>query len=243
MTAAPPDFAAPFHGFRGEARAPVPAPRGLTVAVSREAGARGTTVAAKVAEILGWQLFTSETLDYLAHDDTARAQLLADVPADARQWADAHLNYLLRERGLTADSATLPVVRTVLAVAARGHAVIVGRGAGFVLPPATTLHARVVAPLEARVAYMAQHLRLTRREAADEVRARDERRARFLEAALATDSADLTAYDLVVNSDRLGAEAAAQFLGWAARTKQQFAELAEPAANPVLETLDELAGA
>jgi cytidylate kinase len=242
MTAAPPDFA-PFHGFRGDARGPVPAPRGLTVAVSREAGARGTTVAAKVAEILGWQLFTSETLDYLSHDDTARAQLHADLTPDARAWADAHLTHLLRDRGLTADSATLPVVRTVLAVAARGQAVIVGRGAGFVLPAELTLHARVVAPLDARIAYMAQHLRLTRREAADEVRARDERRARFLDAALATDPADLTAYDLVVNSDRLGAEAAAQFLGWAVRTKQQFAELAEPAANPVLGTLDELAGA
>jgi len=101
----------------------------------------------------------------------------------------------------------------------------------------------VVAPLDARIAYMAQHLRLTRREAADEVRARDERRTRFLEAALATDSADLTAYDLVVNTARLGSEGAAQFLGWAARTKQQFAELAEPAATPVLDTLDELAGA
>lgn len=243
MTAAPPDFAAPFHGFRGDARGPVPAPRGLTVAVSREAGARGTTVARRLAEILDWQLFTSETLDYLAHDDTAREQLLADVPADARGWADAHLHYLLRERGLTADPATLPVVRTVLAVAARGAAVIVGRGAGFVLPTATTLHARVIAPLEARVAYMAQHLRLTRPEAAEEVRARDERRARFLEAALATDATDLTAYDLVVNSDRLGAETAAQLLGWAVRTKQQFAELAEPAARPVVDTLDELAGA
>lgn len=239
---APPDFA-PFHGFRGDARGPVPAPRGLTVAVSREAGARGTTVASKVAEILGWQLFTSETLDYLTNDDTARAQLNADLSADARAWADAHLNHLLRDRGLTADSATLPVVRTVLAVAARGQAVIVGRGAGFVLPAASTLHVRVIAPLDARVAYMAQHLRLTLREATEEVRARDERRARFLDAALATDSADLTAYDLVVNSDRLGAESAAQFLGWAVRTKQQFAELAEPAANPVLETLDELAGA
>jgi cytidylate kinase len=243
MTAAPPDFAAPLHGFRGDARAPAPAPRGLTVAVSREAGARGTTVARKLAEILDWQLFTSDTLDYLAHDDTARAQLLADVPADGRAWADAHLNYLLRERGLTADPATLPVVRTVLAVAARGQAVIVGRGAGFVLPAATTLHVRVIAPPDARVAYMAQHLRLTSREAAEEVRARDARRALFLGAALATDAADLTAYDLVVNSDRLGAETAAQFLGWAARTKQQFSELAEPAANPVLDTLDELAGA
>jgi hypothetical protein len=33
-----------------------------------------------------------------------------------------------------------------------------------------------------------------------------------------------------VNSTRLGVEGAAQFIGWAVRTKQQFAELAEPPA-------------
>lgn len=239
MTVADP--AAPLHGFRGDAGAPEPKPRGLTVAISREAGARGTTIARKVAEILDWQLFTSETLDYLTHDDTARAQLLADVTPEGRAWADARLDHLLHARGLAAD--VLPLVRLVLAVAARGSAVIVGRGAGFVLPPETTLHARIVAPPEVRVAYMAQALRLTRPEAAEEVRARDERRARFLDAALALDPADPTAYDVVANSDRLGAEGAAQFLGWAVRTKQMFAELSGPAADPVLGTLDELAGA
>ena len=41
------------------------------------------------------------------------------------------------------------------------------------LPPATTLHVRVVAPLADRVAYMSQWLRLTEDEAAEEVRQRD----------------------------------------------------------------------
>ena len=74
------------------------------------------------------------------------------------------------------------MIRVLLAVAARGDAVIVGRGAGFLLPAESTVHVRVIAPLERRVAYFAQSLRLSREEAAAEVRARDERRAEFLEA-------------------------------------------------------------
>src|SRR4029078_10747538 len=80
----------PVHGFRGDTPTPPPPshPRGLSVAISREAGARGGTIAKKVGELVGWQVFDQETLDYLLQDDTARAQLLAEVPSSARAWAD-----------------------------------------------------------------------------------------------------------------------------------------------------------
>lgn len=241
MSAAPLELTdAPLHGFRGDDAEPPPRPLGLTVAISRQAGARGTTIGRKVAEILSWQVFDHDTLDYLANDDTARAQLLADVPPDSLRWADAQLAHLQNERGLNADGDTLRLVRLVLTVAARGSAVIVGRAAGFLLPRATTVHARVISPLDARVAYMAQELRLTRPEAVEEVRARDERRAAFLDQTLAMDVADPTAYDVVVNSDRLGIEGAAQFVGWAVRTKQMFAELSDA---PSPSVFDELTGA
>jgi cytidylate kinase len=245
MSAPPLDITGvPLHGFRGaEAEQPLTRPRGLTVAISRQAGARGTTIARKIAEILDWQVFDHDTLDYLARDDTARSQLLADIPADAQRWADAQLAHLQRDRGLNVDPDALRLVRLVLTVGARGSAVIVGRAAGFLLPRETTVHARIIAPMDARVAYMAQELRLTRPEAVEEVRARDERRAAFLDRTLALDASDLTAYDVVVNSDRLGVEGAAQFVGWAVRTKQMFAELAEPNSLPARTTLDELTGA
>ena len=59
MSSPPTELAqAPQHGFRGDADAAPPArPRGLTVAISREAGARGTTIARRVADILAWQAF------------------------------------------------------------------------------------------------------------------------------------------------------------------------------------------
>src|SRR5262249_23846128 len=171
----------PLHGFRGDAPATrFAGPKGLTVAISREAGARGASIARKVVELLGWQVFDQEVLDYLMVDETGRGQLLADVPSGAREWADAHLARLQRERRVNTDPDTAALVRLVLMVAARGDVAIVGRGAGFVLPPESTLHVRVVAPFEDRVSYLAQSLRLPREEAAAEVRARDERRAQFL---------------------------------------------------------------
>jgi cytidylate kinase len=195
------------------------------VAISRQAGARGGTLARKLGELLGWQVFDHDTLDYLAQSDTAREQFLAEVPDTARAWADAHLGRVRRKHPATAAPEASAVVHLILMVAARGDAIILGRGAGFLLPRDTTVHARVVAPPDARVAYLAEQLRLTRAEAADEVRARDARRAEFVTRTVGFDPDDPTGYDVVVNSERLGIEPAAQFLGWAVRTKQQFAEL------------------
>lgn len=229
----------PLHGFRGDApTVPATHPRGLTVAISREAGARGTTIARKLGELLGWQVFDQEMIDYLLVDESGREQLLADVPDGARTWAEGRFEQLRREGRVNDDPETGALVRLVLMVAARGDAVIVGRGAGFFLPAESTLSVRVVAPFESRVSYLAQTLRLTREEAAAEVRNRDDRRAMFLSRTLLRQPADPTAYDVLVNSTRLGVEGTAQFIGWAVRTKQQFAELAEP--NNGANGIDEL---
>ena len=224
----------PQHGFRGNraTEGPPTHPRGLTVAISREAGARGSMIARKVGELLGWQVFDQELLDYLLLDETGQARVLADIPLSALAWADAHLARLFRERRVDADPETGGLFRLLLAVAARGDAVIVGRGAGTLLPAATTLHVRVVAPLESRVSYLAQMLRLPRPEAVAEIRNRDDRRVKFLTRTVHLDPHDPTAYDIVVNSDRLGVEGAAQFIGWAVRTKQQFAEIGESEGLP-----------
>jgi len=219
-------LAPPAHGYRGEVAQSVAIdrPSGLTVAISRQAGARGGTIARKVGELLGWQVFDSDTLDYLVDDDTARAQFLADIPEPAKMWAAAHLARLQLQSKLNTDLSTTAMIELLLAVAARGDVVIVGRGAGHILPIETTVNVRVVSALESRIAYFAQWLRLSLEEAAVEVHARDERRAQFL-ATLGGDPTDPTRYDMVVNAGRLGIEGTAQFIGWAVRTKQMFAEI------------------
>ena len=220
----------PLHGYRGDPSDPAPLdrPMGLTVAVSREAGARGWSIAKRVSVALGWQLFDQDQLDTLVQDERARAELLASIPAGARHWADDQLARLGRERILTVGPAAVEVARLLLAIAARGEAVLVGRGAGFLLPPDTTVHVRVVAPLADRVAYMGQWLRQPRDEAAAEVAARDKRRSAYLAHLLGRDPSETHAYDLVVNSSRLGEEACADLIVVAVRAKQTTPDEGDP---------------
>jgi cytidylate kinase len=222
-TFAPTPTPPPLHGYRGE---PTPGPvlqrpQGVTVAVSREAGARGGSIARRVGQRLGWQVFNQEMLGYLASDPTARRDLLTDVPPDAQTWANFQVARLIERRKLAPTDERGELIRLVFVLAARGGVVIVGRGAGFLLPVETTLNVRVVAPLPERVAYLGQWLRLTEPEAAAEVAARDRQRAELHRALADRDPTDLTQYDLVLNSGRLGEAAAAELVVSAARAKHQ----------------------
>lgn len=212
----------PHHGYRGAATPPptLQKPRGLTVAISREAGSRGGTLAGTLGRALGWPVYTQEMLDFLAHDETARAELLVDLPEAAQFWAARQFLELTRIRGLAVTSDTAAVARLIFVFAARGETVLVGRGAGFLLPHASTIHVRIIAPPDDRVAYLSQWLRLTSEEAATEVESRDRRRADFLAKLSDRNPADPAGYDLVLNSARLGLEACVDAIAVVVRAKQ-----------------------
>jgi cytidylate kinase len=221
--------AEPLHGFqgdRGAAPARRGAPLGLTVAISREAGARGGTIARLVGRKLGWQVYDQELLEYMTQDGVVRQGLTDALSPASAEWVEARLAVLQRTwKG--EDPAVLNLARVVLALAAQGQVVLIGRGAGCILPRATTLNVRVVAPLEERIAYMGQWLRLGRAEAAERVRLRDERRTEFVTRNFGGEPAEVHQYDLVLNSSYLGEGGAAGLIAEAARLRWAMVEGAE----------------
>lgn len=210
----------PLHGHRGDRRDRPVAPAGVPLAISREAGARGETIARRVGKRLGWQVYTQELLEFLCANDVARQSVLADVPAAAAAWVTAQLDRVKRDRGIDPEAEGGDMPRLILSIAARGQAILVGRGAGYYLPRESSVHVRIVAPLADRVAHMADWLRLTREQAAEQVRLRDERRAEFLLRHFGRRSTDPYDFDLVLNSGYLGEETCADVILAALNGKQ-----------------------
>jgi cytidylate kinase len=213
----------PRHGFQGDrGNATVPAgavPLGLTIAVSREAGARGGSIGRRVGRKLGWQVYDQELLEYMAQDGPTRQTLAEALSPAGATWVEQQLERLQREENLSQHPSAVNLARVVLALGVQGRIVLIGRGAGFILPPESTLHIRLVAPLQDRIAYMSQWLRLTVEEAAERVRLRDTRRNEFVRTHFHREPDDVYQYDLVINSCRLGEEACAELIAQAARAR------------------------
>jgi cytidylate kinase len=214
----------PLHGDRGHGIARPTAPAGITIAISREAGARGGTIARRVGKRLGWQVYNQELLEYLCATESAREAVLAEVPPGSAEWMNTQLDHLRNDRGIDplAEGGEMP--RLILALAARGQVILVGRGAGFYLPRLSSLHVRIIAPLADRIAHMADWSRLTRAAATDLVRQLDERRAEFLLKHFGRRSTDMYDFDLVLNTGLIGEETCADVILAALNGKQDAFE-------------------
>jgi cytidylate kinase len=220
----------PRHGFQGDRGAAPPVrsvPAGLTVAVSRESGSRGGTIARRVARKLGWQIYDQELLEYMAQETAVRQGVLEGLQGPAAAWIEERMDRLLREQNLSQHPLVGNLARVVLSLGAQGGVVLIGRGAGCILPRETTLNVRIVAPLPERVAYMSQWMRLTQEEAAERVASRDRLRNEFVATHFHRHPGDIHQYDLVLNTSLLGEDVCAELIAQAARARE--AQLAGPA--------------
>jgi cytidylate kinase len=210
----------PLHGYRGDAEiASTPMPSALTIAISREAGARGATIAQLAGEKLGWEVYSQEMLEYGAQNAALRQDLRERLSAEAVGWVEGRLRHLLDQPIMSHDPSIVDLARLVLMLGAQGNVILLGRGAGFLLPNRSTLHVRLIAPLPDRVAYMSQWLRLTEEEAAEQVRKRDVRRTDFLSTHFHRKPNDMHVYDMIVNTSMFGEDRSADLIAAAAKAK------------------------
>jgi len=212
----------PRHGFqgdRGEDHAAPAVPSGLTIAISREAGSRGGSIAQRAGHKLGWQVYRQETLEYIAQEGSFRQELASNLTPAATDWVERNIDRLLREQSLSRHPQVLEMARIILALGSAGEVVLLGRGAGYILPRVATLNVRIFAPIADREAYMGQWLRLTAEEAAEQVRVRDARRAEFIAKHFHREPGDVNQYDLLLNSSLLGEDLCADLIVRAARGK------------------------
>ena len=154
-------------------------------------------------------------LEYGAQHAAVRQELLEKLPHEAATWIDERL----KDSSLSRHPDIIELARLVLTLAAHGNVILLGRGAGFILPSRSTLHVRLVAPLQDRVAYMSQWLRLTDEEAAEQVRKRDHQRTDYLATHFHRKPNDVHVYDMVLNTSLLGEERCADLIAAAAKAK------------------------
>ncbi|HXG13307.1 MAG TPA: cytidylate kinase-like family protein [Gemmataceae bacterium] len=198
-----------FHHWEARRRAEAakggPVSRGpaaFTIALSREAGARGTSVAREVGARLGWPVYDHELVERIAHEMGLRTSLLESVDERRVSWLEECVQTLAAVPAVSESAYVRHLVETVLSLAAHGECIIVGRGAAQILPPATTLRVRLLAALEDRIAVLSQERGIPRTEAARQVEAIDHERAQFIREHFRKDPADPQNYDLILNTSR-----------------------------------------
>jgi cytidylate kinase len=197
---------APAPGAAGPACPP------FSIAISREAGALGHTVAAEVGRRLGWPVYDREILDKIGEDMRRPPKHLQALDERPGSWLEEFLAGLSSGHSVSPDRYLKYLVGAVRGLGQIGRCVIVGRGANFILPAETTLRVRLVASAADRARVVARRLHLGPREAAAWAGRAERERGEFVRRAFRQDVADPHHYDLVLNMSRLSVDEAAEVI-------------------------------
>lgn len=184
-------------------------PIGPYLSISRLPFSQGDEVAARAAEKLGWELFDRAIVDHIARDANVLGKFVESLDERCRSTLDDLIQTTL-DTGSLGNQAYLRHLRRVLmTVAMHGNAVILGRGANFILPPEAGLRVLITAPAGRRLAALSRARGLAAAEAARELRQLDLQRRDFLRSHFLAGGQELDHYDLIVNMEMMDVEAAA----------------------------------
>jgi cytidylate kinase len=191
---------------------PEPVARFRNICISREAGAGGGTIARLVGTRLNWKVFDHELLEAIAHgmqvstDEVKPFDELA--PGVVQDWI-----LPLREEHYAPQEAYLDhLAKLVESIGRAGESVIVGRGAGFLLPRSETLSVRIIAPLKSRAQRLAERMGVSVRTAKRAARDLDRRTDKFVRTLHRVDAHDPHQYDMVLDSHSLGLTIAVELI-------------------------------
>ncbi len=190
--------------------AAIPTARFQNICISREAGSGAGQLAKLVGQGLGWKVYDEELVEAIAH---RMASPIEEVRALDEQAPSMVQDWLLplREEYYAPQEAYLDhLAKLIEAIGRAGDSILVGRGAGYMLPRETTLSLRVIAPLKVRAQRLAERMGVTPRTARRAARELDRRRASFDRTMHRANPNDPHNFDLVLNTESRGLEIAAE---------------------------------
>lgn len=204
---------ASLHAGREEA-----APPGPTIVISRQLGSGGKLVAERVAERLGFDLWDKNLVDAIASDAFVTRRLVESFDEKTVSEIDLLARTFAGQPEAGGFLYRRHLAHTLLAIAKAGNAVIVGRGANFILTDA--LSVRVIATDQYRESKLMEFEGLSRDDARRCIHDSDRERAAFIRQVYDRNVADPLDYDVVAVVDCFGIDGVTDIVIAALKARQ-----------------------
>lgn len=174
------------------------------ITVSREPGTAGTIIAQKLAKALDMDFMSGQIIQEVAQSAKINEKVVASLDERRISLREDWLKILFDSQHLWPDSFLLHLMRVISTIGQHGNAVILGRGANFILPPQDTFRIRLIAPKSARIERVMADRGVSKSEADEYVTRTESDRKAFIMKYFHTDIGFPTHYDLVIDTNRMG---------------------------------------
>mgnify|MGYP001818074823 CR=1 FL=1 len=189
--------------FEEKAKGPMP-----VVTISREPGSGGEIIAGKLSDKLSFDLFHQEVIHEMAQAANVSTTLFETLDEKGLNTLENWISSLVDDRHLWPDQYLQHLMKVVGAIGKHGRAVIVGRGANFILPPKGLFRVRVIAPMESRIRHVVEYFNVTKEQAKRRIIQTESDRRAFIRKYFHANIADPQHYDMIVNTETFTLDAA-----------------------------------
>jgi cytidylate kinase len=189
------------------------------VAISREPGSGGRIIAESLAEKFSLDLFNHGMIHLMAESSKVSKQVIETLDEKGLNVLDNWIASLVDSKHLWPDQYLKHLMKVVLTIGKHGRAVIVGRGANFILTPESRFRVRVIAPIETRIENISRDYDVSAHKAKRRMIKTESDRRAFIRKYFNSDIGESVNYDLVINTDAVSVENAVEAIGSAAGLK------------------------
>ncbi len=183
--------------------------RAPVITLCMDPGSQGCRVAQAVADQLGFILYNRDIIKAIAKSMKTSTGRIAFLEQERLSGIEDFIACLIEEKYCHNDIYMEHLVKVVRVIAARGNAVIVGRGANFILPFENRFAVRIIAPSEIRVTNIMRAFGAKDEIARKRITRREARRRAFIRHAFNKDIRNPIHYDITLNTARMSVAAAA----------------------------------
>jgi cytidylate kinase len=171
------------------------------ITISRLPGCDAWNIAKQISTDLEIDFFDQAIVDEIAKNADVNRRVVETVDEQDNSIVLDWLSVLTTERHFWPNEYLDQLTRLIGTIGAHGHAVILGRGASYILPKEVCLRVLVVAPLELRIKNVIEAYKVSEKVARQNVINRESDRVAFIRRYFHADMLDPVNYDLVFNME------------------------------------------
>ncbi len=177
------------------------------VTLCMEPGSGGCTIAEQVAKRLDFDFFHRDIVHKISESARISDTMVESLEKERLSGVQDFIASIVKEQYIHPSIYLDHLMKVVGTIGKHGQAVVVGRGANFIIPPKDRFAVRVIAPLEMRIENVAKHYGVPSDTAKRRVMVRENRRRAFIRQSFNADICDPLHYDLILNTGGMNIEA------------------------------------
>jgi cytidylate kinase len=189
------------------------------VTISRQRGSRGSYLAQRLSEELGYQMMHKESIDLITSSSGLRRRLIESLDEKHRNQIELWFEGIFKGPYADASDYFKHLYKMIIALSRLGGVIVVGRGANYILTVQTGFHLRVVSSRVFREANLMKYEKMSEEEAREQIEKADSVRYNFIKSNFRRNINDPEYYDLVLSTNYIDIEDAIVFVQQAIEAK------------------------